>query len=43
MKTLDKIVNGLLIGIAACATFLLAAVHVMFIVLIAIMRAAWRA
>lgn len=43
MKTFNRILDGLLIGVAACATFLLAAVHVFAIIVITIVRAAWRA
>jgi len=43
MTKLNKVVNGVLTGIALAATLLLAAVHVFVIVVITIVRAAWRA
>lgn len=43
MKTFNRILDALLIGVAACAMVLLAAAHVVAIIIITIVRAAWRA
>jgi hypothetical protein len=43
MKRFNQLLDATLIGVALAATFLLAAIHVLFIVVITIVRAAWRA